>query len=61
MDRDNYSVLTGEVTLRYGFQDVFTEACRVARQVGQVLTMRGWTGVATRCPNCANMPEFGWP
>ena len=60
MDRDNYSVLTGEVTLRYGHQDVFTDACRVAWQVSRVLAMRGWTGVPTRCANCANVPEYGW-
>lgn len=49
MFRDNAGAVTGEVTLRYGWSDVWDRPCEVARQVTQVITPRGWTGTPHPC------------
>jgi hypothetical protein len=52
-DRDNAAVLAGDVVLRYGWRQVTGGPCRVAAQVGAVLTLRGWPGQVTVCgPGC---------
>jgi hypothetical protein len=50
--RDNAALVSGDVTLRYGFYDVRRNSCAVARQVATVLTARGWHDALTRCPRC---------
>lgn len=51
--RDNASAARGDMTLRYGWQDVREQPCRVAAQVGAVLSARGWPGRLRRCgPGC---------
>ena len=50
--RDNEALLNGEMTLRYGRQDVFGEACAVARQVAEMLVRGGWQGRFRPCPSC---------
>jgi hypothetical protein len=53
MERDNAALLGGDVTLRYGWQDVTDRPCAVAREVAALLIRRGWAGVPTRCRRCA--------
>jgi very-short-patch-repair endonuclease len=52
MRRDNVATTDGLATLRYGHRDVYGEPCAVAWQVADNLTLRGWTGLLTRCPRC---------
>jgi len=56
MERDNGALLDGEVTLRYGWGDVTGRPCQVAGEVARLLTLRGWSGVMTRCSWCGNVP-----
>lgn len=52
--RDNAGVASGQSTLRYGYVDVFYDACGVAAEVTAVLTAQGWRGSPRRCgPACA--------
>lgn len=60
MRRDNRSVVSGRVTLRYGHVDVLIRACIVAWQVGAVLIDRGWAGLPGRCDQCRHVPANGW-
>ncbi len=53
MDRDNFHQLQGVVTLRFGWRQVAGDPCRVARQVGAALNVRGWPGTITPCRQCA--------
>lgn len=57
MHRDNLALVSGQGTLRYGFADVVGRSCLVARQVGGVLSDRGWPGPFLRCPHCIDVPE----
>jgi hypothetical protein len=51
--RDNASNVDGQQTLRYGWADVTEQPCRVAAQVGGLLSRRGWDGQLRRCgPTC---------
>lgn len=52
MRRDNRHLLNGQVTLRFGWAQVVGDPCEVARQVGEVLMSRGWTGSPVRCAHC---------
>jgi hypothetical protein len=52
MRRDNASLVAGDATLRYGWEDVDDRACTVAWEVGGVLGDRGWTGQPAVCPRC---------
>lgn len=47
--RDNASALEGFATLRFGWVDVYHDACATAVQTATVLTRRGWTGTPKRC------------
>lgn len=40
------------VTLRYGWAEVVTDPCRVAREVAAVLASKGWTGSIRGCARC---------
>ncbi len=56
--RDNAAAVRGDVTLRYGWADVFGQPCVSAGQVATVLSARGWVGAPTPCgPAC---PIAGW-
>lgn len=57
MDRDNASVLSGEVTLRFGWLAVAGAPCRVAAQVSEVLKLRGWQGQPQRCGAACQLPS----
>lgn len=57
--RDNVSAVRGELTLRYGWEDVVDDTCLTAFQVGGVLLRRGWPGPIQQCPNCAGVPWLG--
>lgn len=54
MDRDNRALVTGLVTLRFGWHDVAANPCRVARQVAAVLHQRGWPGPLRPCRRCGS-------
>lgn len=59
--RDNAAAVRGDLTLRYGWQDVVGGPCLVALQVATVLVARGWTGHPKPCgPSCA-LASFGQP
>jgi very-short-patch-repair endonuclease len=53
MTRDNLATVSGEASLRYGHADVAGEPCLVARQVGEVLVLRGWRGQFRLCGRCS--------
>ena len=57
MRRDNGALVTGRLTLRYGWSDITGSPCQVAWQVAAILVSRGWMGLPTRCPRCASAPE----
>ncbi len=54
--RDNGSAAAGQVTLRYGWADVTQRPCRVAAEVGAVLSGRGWAGRLRRCGRACRFP-----
>lgn len=51
--RDNRNAHLGYTTLRYGWHDVVSDPCAVAREIGEVLRSRGWKGDLRRCPRCS--------
>jgi very-short-patch-repair endonuclease len=50
--RDNAHAESGFTSLRYGSADVYGRPCEVARQVWQVLQVRGWDRPLLSCPRC---------
>jgi hypothetical protein len=53
MERDLDASLDGRTTVRLGWGQVVQRPCSTANKIGQLLTMRGWTGTITRCgPSC---------
>ncbi|TDW88903.1 type IV toxin-antitoxin system AbiEi family antitoxin domain-containing protein [Kribbella sp. VKM Ac-2566] len=48
MHRDNSTAMSGELTLRFGYQLV-DEPCLAALQVATALRLRGWAGTARAC------------
>lgn len=46
---DNWALLAGEVTLRFGWPDVAGDPCGAARLVATVLRQRGWRGEFQVC------------
>lgn len=52
--RDNSLAGLGVLTLRYSWSDITSQRCRVAAEIGAVLTQRGWPGRLRRCSaHCA--------
>ena len=47
--RDNASGAAGQVTLRYGWDDVTERPCQTALEVAAALREHGWNGVPRRC------------
>lgn len=62
--RDNAALVSGQVSLRYGWADVTGSPCQVAWEVAVVLMSRGWGGPPQRCPLCVNATDadlwLGW-
>ncbi len=50
--RDNYAVAAGLATMRFGWSDVTSTACRTAAEVGLVLINRGCTTIHPCSPTC---------
>ena len=50
--RDNVNQLDGWATLRFGWHDVVSDPCAVARDVALMLRHAGWLSGATACPRC---------
>jgi very-short-patch-repair endonuclease len=50
--RDRLAAADGDLTLRFGWWDVASTACVVARELAVVLRARGWTGRARTCRKC---------
>lgn len=59
MERDNFHLLSGQVTLRYGWQDCVERPCEVAYQVARMLRQLGWTEPYLGCPACHNAVAAG--
>jgi very-short-patch-repair endonuclease len=47
--RDNANAATGQVTLRYGWDDVTERPCRTALEIAATLREHSWTGTLRRC------------
>lgn len=47
--RDNANAATGQVTLRYGWDDVTERPCQTALEIAATLREHGWTGALRRC------------
>ena len=56
MRRDNATTVTGRASLRYGWADVYGNACGVAGEVAVVIRARGWTGHPRRCGVACLLP-----
>lgn len=54
--RDNANAAFGQATLRYGWGDVTSRACLVAREVADALRQRGWQGIPRRCGSRCQLP-----
>ncbi|WP_110183068.1 hypothetical protein [Nocardioides solisilvae] len=52
LERDLDAAVTGRVTVRLGWGQVFGTPCRTADRVAALLTARGWTGTPRSCPDC---------
>lgn len=50
--RDNEHARLLWVTLRFGWSEIVSDPCRVAREVASVLAVRGWTGKIRSCRRC---------
>lgn len=57
MDRDNYHLVRGRPTLRFGWEQCRSEPCRVAALVVAVRRSLGWGGTMTRCARCRHIPD----
>ncbi|RTL68107.1 MAG: hypothetical protein EKK42_12030 [Pseudonocardiaceae bacterium] len=51
--RDNAAELAGRSRLVYGWHDLSADPCAAAREVGMVLSRRGWRGAPGRCARCS--------
>lgn len=56
MARDNRHAALGLLTLRFGWFDVATRPCTVARQVAAALATQGWQGTLSPCRRCRAVP-----
>lgn len=52
LDRDLDALVTGRVTARLGWGQVFERPCLTAERIAHALRDRGWTGQMRRCPRC---------
>ncbi|UMG91146.1 hypothetical protein [Nocardioides sp. TF02-7] len=59
LERDLDAAIEHTATVRLGYAQVYDHPCRTAGKIGQLLRLRGWTGNATPCPNCAPEAELG--
>lgn len=58
LERDLDAFVTGRVTARVGWGQVFDRACSTAYRVGLALNARGWIGQTTSCPRCPTGARF---
>lgn len=56
--RDNDATVEGFATLRFGWTDVYHDACASAGQVATVLRVHGWTGEPKRCSRSCTLPAL---
>ena len=52
MDRDNFHIMQGIPTLRFGWLQCVTDPCGVLAQVAEVRRRLGWTGDLKCCSRC---------
>lgn len=52
LERDLDAFVTGRVTARLGWGQVFDRPCLTAKKVAAALSNRGWSGTMRRCPRC---------
>lgn len=50
--RDLAAATEGKQTVRLGWGQVFGDPCETARQIAQLLHVRGWRGCVQPCPSC---------
>jgi very-short-patch-repair endonuclease len=50
--RDNRVVVSGRLSLRYGWREISDDPCAVAAEVAAVLRHLGWVGEFRMCPRC---------
>ena len=55
--RDNANAATGQVTLRYGWDDVTERPCQTALEVAATLREHGWSGALRRCGTQCAVPR----
>ncbi|HEX2804824.1 MAG TPA: hypothetical protein VHN80_01470, partial [Kineosporiaceae bacterium] len=59
--RDNAVVVSGQVSLRYGWREVAGDPCGIASELCRVLRSRGWDGKARPCgPDCTLEVDDRW-
>lgn len=58
-DRDNVHAIGGSITLRFGWKQVRSSPCEVARRVLAALLAKGWNNLIAKCRNCQLMPLAG--
>lgn len=59
MERDLDAALERADTVRLGYGQVFSRACRTAAKLGRLFQIRGWDGESTPCPDCAGLSATG--
>jgi len=52
LERDLDTAVTGRLTVRLGWGQVFDRPCSTAAALGAIARQRGWTGALRGCPNC---------
>lgn len=57
LDRDLDAAVTGQLTIRLGWGQVFDRPCRTAYSLGRIAERRGWSGHLRTCPHCT-VPPF---
>lgn len=52
LDRDLDTAVSGRLTVRLGWGQVFDRPCLTAASVGSIARQRGWVGDLSACPHC---------
>lgn len=52
LERDVEAAVTGHLTVRLGWGQVFSTSCATAERLAALMKQRGWSGCLRRCPSC---------
>ncbi|WP_203337180.1 type IV toxin-antitoxin system AbiEi family antitoxin domain-containing protein [Nocardioides limicola] len=58
LDRDLEVALSGQLSVRLSYGQVFDRSCATAGRIAALLIQRGWAGPATRCGPGCQLPEW---